>query len=163
MREQENQYFATVPTQESLSAGSVRTCSPATALARQDLDLPYYHWYSWQPGVLFPYGYAWLDGSIPRDYYGGLTRNQALFVLVPSELVFARRWHYLLSFAQSHLDTNNQEQLLAYCEQMEKEIVEDMNPRPHPAFQADALARQVSYWLKLLAYRRELQTVDWYW
>lgn len=161
MREQENQYSPIAPTQESLLAMSIRTCSPATALNR--LNSPYQHWCSWQPGVLFPYGYISFDGSTPRNYHGGLTRNQALFVLVPSELVFARRRSHLLSFAQSHLGTNNQEQLAAYCEQMEKEIVEDMNPRPHPAFHADALTRQVAYWLKLLAYRRESQTVDWSW
>src|SRR5579883_627471 len=161
MREQENQYSSIALTQKSLLAMSVRTCSPATAL--NQLNSPYQHWYSWQPGVLFPSGSTSFDGSTPRNHHGGLTRNQALFVLVPSELVFARRRYYLLSFAQSHLGTNNQEQLATYCEQMEKEIVEDMNPRPHPAFHADALARQVSYWLKLLAYRREPQIGDWRW
>ena len=161
MREQENQYPAAGPGQESLLATRIRTCSPAAALNR--LNLPHRHWYTWQAGVLFPYEYRSFDGSTPIHYHGGLTQNHAFFVLVPSELVFAHRRHYLLSFAQSHLGTTNQEQLAAYCEQAEKEIAKDMTPRPHPAFQADALARQVMYWLGLLAYRREPRTIDWRW
>jgi hypothetical protein len=33
----------------------------------------------------------------------------------------------------------------------------------HPAWNAEARARQVSSWVALLKYRKEVQTPDWIW
>lgn len=159
-KEREHQYSSVHNiTQESLLASRIRICSPATAL--HQLDASPFHWFYWQAGVLFPYGS--LADPMLVHYYGGLTRDHSLFVCVPTDLVLARRQHYLLYIARCALGTDDQEQLTAYCEQAEREIAEDITPREHPAFEADALARQVAYWLGLLSYRQEPQTADWRW
>jgi hypothetical protein len=39
------------------------------------------------------------------------------------------------------------EEIEAFCDQAEQEVVEDPNPRPHPAFAAASEASQLTYWL----------------
>jgi hypothetical protein len=61
------------------------------------------------------------------------------------------------------LGTNDTAVLLSYCELAEQEIAEDFSPRDHPALDAEARARQVSYWIRLLASRQELPEPEWRW
>jgi hypothetical protein len=138
-------------------AGRIAVYSPATALDRIEDNLR--KWYYWQPGVLFP-SQSWDMAS--SVYYGGLTRNQALFVLVPTDLVHARRRAYLHHVAR-RMGIHEQARIDAYCEEAIREIIEDPSPRSHPALEADALARQVASWVELLASREIPQTADWRW
>lgn len=109
------------------------------------------HWFFiWQPGVLHEFGY--MPGCSQR-YQGGLTREGTLFVLVPQSLVEQRRRAWLEYLAGLTLSTMDMEVIRCYCDLAEREILEDMNPRPHPAFEAKAQAHQVSYWLGLLRFR----------
>ncbi len=138
-------------------AEQIAVSSPATALSQVEDGLR--TWYSWQPGVLFPYR-MW-DIAPPVDY-GGLTSNQTLFVLVPLALVHARRREYGRSFAR-RMGMREQAQLEAYCDEAVREVIEDPSPRSHPAFEADALARRVASWFGLLASRQIPHTADWRW
>jgi hypothetical protein len=153
----ENSYPTIEPKTARSLAERIAVYSPTTALSQVEDRLR--KWYSWQPGVLFPYR-MW--DIAPPIYYGGLTRNQALFVLVPTDLISARRRAYLCHFAAC-MGIQEQAQRDAYCEEALREVIEDPSPRSHPAFEADALARQVASWLGLLAYRAVPQTADWRW
>jgi hypothetical protein len=153
----ENSYPTLEPKTARSLAERISVYSPATALGRIEDNLR--KWYYWQPGVLFPYQ-IW-DMASPVSY-GGLTRNQALFVLVPTDLVHARRRAYLHHCAR-RMGIREQARMDAYCEEAIREIIEDPSPRSHPAFEADALARQVASWLEFLAYRAIPQTADWRW
>ncbi len=133
----DNLEFSSVlePKTASVWAEQLAVYSPATALSQVEDRLR--TWYSWQPGMLFPYR-MW--DIAPPLYYGGLTSNQALFVLVPLALVHARRRAYLRSFAR-RMGLREQAQLEAYCDEAVRDVIEDPSPRSHPAFEADALAR----------------------
>lgn len=157
-KEQENQPPAIKGTLESSLAEHIYVYSPATALDQVEDDMR--QWYNWQPGVLFPYKRI-VDPSVPT-YYGGLTTNKAHFVLVPVDLIHARRRNYLRYLAKC-MGMQDPAQCDAYCEEAMREIVENPSPRSHPAFEADALARQVAYWAGLLSYRQEPQTAGWCW
>ena len=153
----ENSSLAHGPKMASSLAERIYVYSPTTAL--KEVEDGMRQWYNWQPGVLFPYR-IW-DISAPA-YYGGLTMNKAHFVFVPVDLVHARRQDYLRYLARC-MGMEDPAQLDAYCEEVVREVAEDPSPRPHPAFEADALARQVAYWAGLLSYRQEPQTADWRW
>lgn len=153
----ENSHLARESQMASALAERIYVYSPSTAL--REVEDGMRQWYYWQPGVLFPYR-IW-DLSAPT-YYGGLAKNQTIFVLVPTDLVHARRRHYLRYLAWC-TGMKEQAQVDAYCDEAVQEILEDPSPRPHPAFEADALARQVAYWLGLLSQRTEPQTTDWRW
>ena len=156
MDERENSYPAMQRKIAQSLAEYIYVSSPSTALSQVEERVQ--KWYYWQPGTLFPYR----EQHTPSAYYGGLTTNQALFVLVPGELVDARRRSSLQYLARC-MGMRDQAQLEAYCEEAVREVLADPSPRPHPAFEADALARQVAYWVALLAYREVPQTDDWRW
>lgn len=115
-------------------------------------------WYLWHTGVLFPYGFFQKE-----HYWGGLTKE--LFILVPADLVEQRRRFLLRQLIRKGLGKVEVEEdvLEACCRRAEQEILEDYNPRPHPAFEADAQARQVSYWMNLLLRRKIEHSWDWHW
>ena len=144
-----------------VQAARLRMCAPATALKHVSSDYMR-QWYQWQPGVLFRYGMlSFLEE--PEIYFGGLTVQKHLFVLVPEELYEQRRRSLLFQLARERLGTNDTAVLLSYCQLAEREIVEDCSPRDHPALDAEARARQVSYWIRLLASRQELPEPEWRW
>ena len=138
-------------------AERISVYAPSTALKVGEDGMQ--HWYGWQPGVLFPVRRG--DLALPTSY-GGLTTNKAHFVVVPADLVYARRQHYLRSLAE-RMGMKEPVQRDAYCEEAVQEILADPSPRSHPAFEADAFARRVCYWVALLSYRWEPQTADWRW
>lgn len=142
-------------------ASRILICSPHTALQRVSEDYMR-QWIRWQPGVLFRYGCLGLPGSL-EVYLGGLTVRHTLFVLVPESLYEQRRRTMLLQIASERLQTQDYTVLCAYCDRAEQESAESYNLPDHPAWDAEARARQVGYWMALLSHRKELQTPDWRW
>ncbi len=146
-------------------ASRILVFSPERALSR--LSAVYMRqWVRWQPGVLFRYGFLGFQACERENYrreiyLGGLTVRQTLFVLVPQSLYEKRRRAVLFQIASERLKTQDPALLRAYCElaEAEKEHLES----DHPAWDAEARARQVSYWTMLLSRRREKQTPDWRW
>src|SRR5258708_7284477 len=117
-------------------------------------------WIRWQPGVLFRYGCLGLQAEEREVYLGGLTTRQTLFVLVPESLYERRRRAELLQIAGKLLQTQDQTILCAYCDLVEQETTETPSVTDHPAWDAEARAPQVSYWVALLKRRKEEQTRD---
>jgi hypothetical protein len=145
-------------------ASRILVYSPHTALQRLAEDYMR-QWLCWQPGVLFRYGYLDLRACDREIYLGGLTANQTLFILVPLSLYEQHRRAVLLQIARERLQTQDPSLLRTYCAlvEAEKESMEHCHQTDHPAWDAEARARQVSYWARLLARRREAQTPDWRW
>ncbi len=79
-------------------------------------------------------------------YLGGLTRDGTRLVLVRQD-AYHRRRRYLLGEYARRLGMRSPEEIEAFCDQAEQEVVEDPNPRPHPAFAAASEASQLTYWL----------------
>lgn len=104
-------------------------------------------WYDWQPGVLFPYGQFTASGPF---YFGGLTRERDRFVLVEAKTINSSRRALLWELAQKALGAVEAPVVEAYCDRMEREWAEDFT-HPNEAFQADALSRQVGYWISHVA------------
>lgn len=157
----ESSYPILESVEKHVQAARLRICAPETALKHVSSDYMR-QWYQWQPGVLFRYGMLSLSEE-PEIYFGGLTVQKQVFVLVPQELYEQRRRSLLFQLVRERLATNDVAVLLSYCELAEREIVEDFSPRDHPALDAEARARQVSYWIRLLAYRQELPMPEWRW
>lgn len=105
-------------------------------------------WFDWQPGVLYPYGHLESEGPF---YFGGLARDQDRFVLVKASVYNSYRRRILCELIQNTLGDVNASVVEARVDQAEREFAEDYSPRPHPAFDADARARQVEYWLSQIA------------
>lgn len=142
-----------------VQAARICICTPATALKHVSSEYMR-QWYQWQPGVLFRYGMLSEGAEV---YFGGLTVQKHLFVLVPEDLYEQRRRSLLFQLARERLGTNDTAVLLSYCALAEQEIIQDCSARDHPALDAEARARQVSYWIRLLAYRQELPEPAWRW
>lgn len=140
-------------------AARILVCSPQSGLQRIATDWMR-QWYRWQPGVLFRYGRLDLPGKGAETYLGGLTARKDLFVLVPEDLYEQRRRALLLQLARERLRLEDDATLYAYCDLAEQTSHDGSN---QPAWDAEARARQVSYWLKLLAHRREVLLSDWRW
>jgi hypothetical protein len=143
-------------------ASRIRVYSPHTALQRVAADYMR-QWIRWQPGVLFRYGCLGLQAEDREIYLGGLTARQNLFILVPESLYEQRRRAELLQIASELLQTQDHTILSAYCDLAEQECAETLTMVDHPAWNAEARARQVSSWVALLKYRKEVQTPDWRW
>lgn len=144
-----------------LQAAQIHLCTPQTAL-RQVATEELRQWCQWQPGVLLRVGILSLAEQ-PACYFGGLSNRKQFFVFVPELLVEQRRRTLLFQLARERLATDDVDTLLAYCHLAEQQVAEDYSPRDHPALDAEARARQVSYWFRLLAYRQIQPTVDWRW
>jgi hypothetical protein len=143
-------------------ASQILVYSPQTALQRIAAEYMR-EWMRWQPGALFRYGCLGLHPENREVYLGGLTTQQTLFLLVPERLYEQRRRAELMQIAREILQTQDQSALLAYCLLAEQEYTETRHLQDHPAWNAEARARQVSYWVGLLKYREEKQTSDWRW
>ncbi|HEU5374887.1 MAG TPA: hypothetical protein VFV38_05580 [Ktedonobacteraceae bacterium] len=119
----------------------------------------------WQSGVLFRYGYLGLQASEREVYLGGFTVNRHLFLLVPQSLYIQRFRTVLFEVARERLQIQDPTLLRAYCDLAvaEKGNGKNRNGIDHPAWDAEARARQISYWVALLARRKETQTPDWRW
>ena len=98
-------------------------------------------WYFWQPGVL-------QMSPIPAapGYLGGLTRDGKCLVLVRQERYHQHRRSLLGAYAQ-RLGIRSSEEVEAFCDQAEQEVIENPNPRHHPAFAAASEAAQLAYWV----------------
>lgn len=144
------------------AAAQILVYSPHTALQRITADYMR-EWMRWQPGALFQYGCLGLRDEAREVYLGGLTTQQTLFLLVPERLYEQRRRAELMQIASEILQTQDQSALLAYCLLAEQEYTETRHLHDHPAWNAEARARQVSYWVGLLKYREAKQTPDWRW
>ena len=143
-------------------AAQILVYSPHTALQRIAADYMR-EWVRWQPGALFRYGCLGLHPEDREVYLGGLTTQHTLFLLVPERLYEQRRRAELMQIAREILQTQDQSTLLAYCLLAEQDYTETRHLHDHPAWNAEARARQVSYWVGLLKYREEIQIPDWRW
>ena len=145
-------------------ASRILIYAPHTAL--QQLAQDYMRkWICWQPGVLFRYGCLGLHARDREMYLGGLTVNRHLFILVPHSLYIQRLRAVLFEIAGERLQSQDLALLRAYCDltEVEKDNGENRNLTDHPALDAEARSRQVSYWVALLARRKEAQTPNWRW
>jgi hypothetical protein len=88
-----------------VQAARLRMCAPATALKYVSSEYMR-QWYQWQPGVLFRYGKPSFSEE-PEIYFGGLTVQKHLFVLVPEELYEQRRRSLLFQLARVLTDNMN--------------------------------------------------------
>lgn len=144
-------------------AAHIHVCAPETAL-KHVCPLEMRQWYEHMPGILFRFGFFRFPGEFPRVYQGGLTKEKSLFLLVPHALFERRRRFLLFHFARERLgSTTNPALIHRYCRQAEKELAEGRYSSEHPAFCAEAQARQVHEWVRFLAYRQEKSTPDWRW
>jgi hypothetical protein len=145
-------------------ASRIRVYSPHTALQRVAADYMR-KWLCWQPGVLFRYGSLGFLAGEREVYLGGLTARKNLFILVPESLYEQRRRAVLLQIARESLQTEDKTILCAYCDlaEAEQDSAENGHLADHPAWNAEARARQISYWTALLSHRKVVQTPDWRW
>ncbi|HEU5383735.1 MAG TPA: hypothetical protein VFV38_50695 [Ktedonobacteraceae bacterium] len=145
---------------ENLIAACIHVCTAATALSHAVQERFYnHHFYYFQAGFLLPHRVLRAGGEV---CYGGLNEETPLFLLVPVEIVEQRKRDCLLQIAHEHLGTDDYEQLITYCQQVEQEFSMGTH-HPHPGFQAETLAYQVSYWLGLLKQRQVLPEASWTW
>lgn len=161
MNEEENEHAPkNDPSMENLIVARIRVCTAATALIHAVQEHFYnHHFYYFQAGFLLPHRVIQSEGEA---CYGGLNEEKTLFVLVPVEFVEQRKRDCLLQTAREHLGTNDDEQLIAYCQRAEQDFTIGCRG-PHPGFQAETQACQVSYWLGLLKQRQLLPEASWTW
>ena len=146
---------------ESSYTSRIRVCTADTALNHAVQERFYnYHFYYFQAGFLLPHR---IIRERAEACYGGLNQEKTLFVLVPVELVQRRKRECLLQITHEYLDTDNQERLIAYCERAEQEMSTESSHHSHPAFQAEAQACQVNFWLGLLKQQQILPSSEWIW
>lgn len=157
---------ASHPHEQSLEhiASRILVCSPRTGLRRVAAD-DMRQWICWQPGVLFRSGCLDLLTGEPEVYLGGLTLRQHLFVFIP-ESVYEHRRMALFHQLARELPQMQERPVPGTdgkrVEQQDTEACSVLSPG-HPVWEAEARARQVQYWLRLLSHRKEVQTPGWRW
>jgi len=149
------------PHAEHSPIARIRVYTAATALDHAVRAQFYnHHFYYFQSGFLLPHRILCVESE---SYYGGLDEEQALFVLVPVDLVQQRKRDCLLHIARNRLGAGNQEQLMAFCERAEQEPHSTWGYHPTPAFQAETQACEVGFWLDQIKPWQLLSDADWKW
>lgn len=139
----------------------IRVYTAATALDHAGREQFYnHHFYYFQSGFLLLHRILHVEHE---SYYGGLDGQQALFVLVPVDLVRQRKRNSLMHIARNRLGGDNQEQLVAFCERAEQEPSSKWGHYPTPAFQAETQACEVGFWLDQVKPWQLLPSADWKW
>lgn len=139
----------------------IRVYAAATAGKHAEQERFYnHHFYYFRSGFLLLHPILHVESE---SYYGGLDEQQALFVLVPADLVQRRKRDWLMNIARDRLGEDNQEQLLAFCERAEQEPDNTWEHHPTAAFQAETQACEVDFWLDQIKPWQCLPSANWKW